>query len=93
MIVSDSNQLKALTETGLIASISRAFDQTRVDPVLIESIYRNCLVKILALGQAKINQSQLERIIYQTIKPHDDKAAWRYLAGADVSLPVSQADL
>lgn len=54
-----------------------------------ESLGKTCLAKIFNLGQAEINQADLERIIYQTLRPYNPRAALRYLADPQVSLDIA----
>ena len=71
---------------GPIYSALNSIDQAEAAAALTHS----CLVKIFDTRRAEIDQDQLDRIIYRTLKPYNPRAALRYLANPRVQLDLDQ---
>ena len=83
-----NGQRMPLTETAVNGPIYAALGSI-TEAGAAESLGKTCLAKIFNLGQAEIDQSDLERLIHQTLKPYDPRAALRYLADPQVSLDIA----
>ena len=76
-----------LTETAVSGPIYAALGSI-TEAGAAEALGKTCLMKIFNLGRAEISQNDLERIIYQTLKPYNPKAALRYLTDPQVNLEI-----